>query len=490
MSLAQGFPSTFSDTQKTNEVLHNLDNETKKIYNDVNAIMAADGHSHTGNGSDGSKIDYNNLVGAPDVAIPSVAVHLENPITITSALGILTLLETSNSFIAEGTEAITSITGWTKGTVTIRWNAARTLTYNATSLILQNAIDRTTAIGDIGIYEMTSAGTREVGYFPCIETNTSLQGSFKNLKIKNISSINFTGNTTASSLTVLSISSTAGLVVGMVVFGPGITAGTTITAISSGQITLSAVATITATTVALSAGYGNTQTNITADIVTLSNGVISKNIQNVNCTLNTVTTGLNGLDTGTLLASNWYNIFVVYNPKSGVVGCLMSLSATTPTLPTDATYGAYSYFARVGTVRVDSSKYLRRTLQNGNRVQYIVTPNTNTANYPIMASGIQGTLATPVFVPISISDFIPPVANYITGSGVTTGGGSALVVAPNNKCGAFSDTSNPPMFYVYNNVTTVYHSLLFNFIIESSNIYYIGTTNNCRCLCIGWEEYR
>lgn len=58
MSLTQGFPSTFSATQKTNEVLHNLDNETKKIYNDVNAIMAADGHAHTGNGSDGAAITH------------------------------------------------------------------------------------------------------------------------------------------------------------------------------------------------------------------------------------------------------------------------------------------------------------------------------------------------------------------------------------------------------------------------------------------------
>jgi len=52
----------------------------------------------------------------------------------------------------------------------IRWNTARTLTYNATSLILQNSEDRTTAIGDVGIYEMTSAGAREISY---LETATS-----------------------------------------------------------------------------------------------------------------------------------------------------------------------------------------------------------------------------------------------------------------------------------------------------------------------------
>lgn len=61
MSLSQGFPSTFSATQKTNEVLHNLDNETKKVYNDINLLMSAGGHAHTGSGSDGAKIKLSDI---------------------------------------------------------------------------------------------------------------------------------------------------------------------------------------------------------------------------------------------------------------------------------------------------------------------------------------------------------------------------------------------------------------------------------------------
>lgn len=56
MSLAQGYPSTFSDTQSTIDVLRNLDNETKKIYEDVNTLMGSTGHAHTGNGTDGAVI--------------------------------------------------------------------------------------------------------------------------------------------------------------------------------------------------------------------------------------------------------------------------------------------------------------------------------------------------------------------------------------------------------------------------------------------------
>ena len=56
MTLAQGYPNSFGPNQQTQEVLHNLDNETKKIYTDVNGLMASNGHAHTGNGSDGKII--------------------------------------------------------------------------------------------------------------------------------------------------------------------------------------------------------------------------------------------------------------------------------------------------------------------------------------------------------------------------------------------------------------------------------------------------
>lgn len=102
------------------------------------------------------------------------ALHLPTPVTITSSSGVLTLTEDSNSFVANGTEAVTSITGWIAGIAIIRWNTARTLTYNSTSLILQGAANRATTAGDIGMYEMTAAGAREIAYFPTtVQSNIS-----------------------------------------------------------------------------------------------------------------------------------------------------------------------------------------------------------------------------------------------------------------------------------------------------------------------------
>ncbi len=100
------------------------------------------------------------------------ALHAANPVSITSVSGVLTLTENVNDFIAEGTEDITSITGWTSGVARIRFNTARKIIYS-TSLLLQDSADRTTAIGDVGFYLMTPDGAREICYFPAQSTDST-----------------------------------------------------------------------------------------------------------------------------------------------------------------------------------------------------------------------------------------------------------------------------------------------------------------------------
>lgn len=98
------------------------------------------------------------------------AQYLPDWVSLTSAIGVLTLTGASNSFIANGSEAITSIVAasgaWpNKGQVQIRWNTSRTLT-NSASLILQSGVNRAVQVGDIGDYQFEAGGIiREVGYF-------------------------------------------------------------------------------------------------------------------------------------------------------------------------------------------------------------------------------------------------------------------------------------------------------------------------------------
>ena len=54
-------------------------------------------------------------------------------------------------------------------------------------------------------------------------------------------------------------------------------------------------------------------------------------------TLNFATTGLNGLDTGSIASNTWYYIYAILNPTTLATGYLASTSASSPTLPSGFT---------------------------------------------------------------------------------------------------------------------------------------------------------
>jgi len=93
------------------------------------------------------------------------ALHQPESVNIQSLNGVINLNETGNSFAVDGTENITSITGWTKGIAIIRWASSRVI-QNSSNLILQNSTNKITNAGDIGIYEFSSNTVREINYFP------------------------------------------------------------------------------------------------------------------------------------------------------------------------------------------------------------------------------------------------------------------------------------------------------------------------------------
>ena len=53
--------------------------------------------------------------------------------------------------------------------------------------------------------------------------------------------------------------------------------------------------------------------------------------------INLATTGLNGIDTGSIPTSGWLYTYAIYNPTTGVSGCIASSSPTSPTLPSGFT---------------------------------------------------------------------------------------------------------------------------------------------------------
>lgn len=81
----------------------------------------------------------------------------------------------SQQVAVSGTTTITSFGTKANRTRTVRFTGALTLTHNATSLILLGGANRTTAAGDVGIYQSDSSGNwREVAFTPALSNAIGL----------------------------------------------------------------------------------------------------------------------------------------------------------------------------------------------------------------------------------------------------------------------------------------------------------------------------
>lgn len=90
------------------------------------------------------------------------AIHQKVGASLASVTGVVTLPETGNSFNVSGTEAVTSIAGWSAGVVIVKWTQARTLTHGA-SFYLMEALSRVVSANDISVFEFTgSNAVREI----------------------------------------------------------------------------------------------------------------------------------------------------------------------------------------------------------------------------------------------------------------------------------------------------------------------------------------
>ena len=101
--------------------------------------------------------------------------------------------------------------------------------------------------------------------------------------------------------------------------------------------------------------------DINADLLSVQ-GVV---LNGVDLTANIVSSGVDGLDTGSPSASTWYAIHVITNAAGTLVASLLSLSPTAPTLPS-----GYTLFRRVGWVYNNASGNLVSTYRSGDVVLY------------------------------------------------------------------------------------------------------------------------
>lgn len=226
------------------------------------------------------------------------------------------------------------------------------------------------------------------------------------------------------------------------------------------------------------AGTPNTKFGITADAITLEdvNGGQVRALA-VNATVDATVVGANGIDAGALAASTWYSKWVIFNPSTGVVSGLCSLSATAPTMP-----AGYTFKARVGWVRTTAGSIFIKTIQYGRRAQYIVDGVTITS-LPSMSSGIQGSTAVPTWVSVAVGNFVPSTASRITVVG--SGTNSIVMVAPNNNYGAAGSTTNPPPLQEF---SASAQSFTEDIALETANIFVATSAAASLLQAFGWED--
>lgn len=199
------------------------------------------------------------------------------------------------------------------------------------------------------------------------------------------------------------------------------------------------------------------------------------NAKNVSLTGSVSSNGANGLDTGTVTLNSWYYVYVIYNPTTTTTASLISLSASSPTLP-----AGYTFLARFGSFRTDGSSTIKGFIQAGPDVQYVV--GSNLSNLPIMGQGTYGNIATPTWVSIAVSGFVPPVCNKIKVTAI--GGAGNVIVAPNSSYGGRDTTNNNAPLNAAGEA-----SVIAEFLLESTNIYSASNNGATSVLyCMGYTD--
>lgn len=243
--------------------------------------------------------------------------------------------------------------------------------------------------------------------------------------------------------------------------------------------------------VAPEGAYKNLKVQVTADTtiaVTADRLVVGtatsiwRTISTINVTISTAASGANGLDTGAMANSTWYAVWVIYNPTTDTIAGLISTSSTTPTLPS-----GYTYRARVGWVRYATAA-LARTLQYGNRVQYVVTTGSQTPNLPIMASGSAGSTTVPTWVAVAWANYAPSTISVLLAVAGSANIAGQVNVAPNNSYGGNASTSNPPMYQTNGSNYAYAPTISCDMTPESSNVYWASNAAQGFLLCRGWID--
>lgn len=405
------------------------------------------------------------------------------------------------------------------GSVVLSASQAQNLSYTLTGLLVGNVTVTWPAVGGFYIVDNQTTGAFTVtllsvgggttvlapqGFVTFIWANSAAPNDMKPVMTSVTGALNITGAATIGGVLTLSVTSYMQLPNGTTGQRPGSpTAGflrynSTLGVMEYGDGTswnsISAAQPIAAgfknLSIANNSGTPNSIIDLSADAVTLENSSgTALRVRTVAVSINSGVVGANGIDAGAIGASTWYAIYVIYNPTTATTAGLISLSATAPTLP-----AGYTYYARFGWQRTDSSNRFLRILQKGRTAQYVVSSAITTLP-PVIDNGVVGTFSvtSPTLSAVSVTSFVPTTASRICIIAYNVWKGSAaggVIVAPNTSYGGANNgpQGSNGVLHPYSTISTMSVSNAFWMVLEATTIAWCSAAAGGAIACLGWED--
>ncbi|MGG7557792.1 hypothetical protein [Pseudomonas sp. ES3] len=224
--------------------------------------------------------------------------------------------------------------------------------------------------------------------------------------------------------------------------------------------------------------------SVTAEQVTVGGAEYVKTLNNIGFTINSLSVGANGLDSGAMAASTWYGVWVIWNSATAAIAGLLSLSGAAPLLP-----AGFTHKALVGWVFTDATanKFPLSQIKKDKRVVWKTAPGSNVATPRRMANGAAGNPSAGTWVPVSTTAYVSPTAISIKVELVNYTA-SAAGVAPNAGYGPVQEYLNPPpicSFFVGGSGGAP-GKTTGDLLLESANIYWASVNENL--FCLGYED--
>lgn len=328
----------------------------------------------------------------------------------------------THNVVINGTTSITAfgVTASTNQPVyNLKFGGALTLTYNATSLIIPGAGNITTAANDTAVVEFLGSGNWRVNSY-----------------------------TRASGAGIVAVTPLCG---------------------ANGFATVNTAAAPT-TSVDYSA----------ASAVMVNSSNVTITATSVSGTINALTTGADGLDTGSLANTTWYYGYLINNGT--LTKGLLSASSTSPTMPS-----GYTYKCRLFAEITDGSAHFLGVKQKGRRAQY--TLGSLLSLLPTISQGVVGTFGTTgtTYASTSVSAYVPATAieiGLLLSNRYNNNAIANVVVAPNTSYDG-PQTQKPPFLWPGGTSPATLSGWM---VLESTNIAISSDGNGAVVQAIGWVD--